>query len=70
MALGPVAAKGTKEDDAAPAADAGAAEDAVSALINLGYGRSEAFTAVAKASRDGGGDVSALIRGALKELSR
>lgn len=70
MALGPVAAKDTKEGDAAPAADAGAAEDAVSALINLGYGRSEAFTAVAKASRDGGGDVSALIRGALKELSR
>ena len=71
MALGPAAAPG-----AAPApstsestADPGASEDAISALVNLGYGRSDAFTAVAKASRRGeGNDVSTLIRLALKEL--
>ncbi|MGM0422678.1 MAG: Holliday junction branch migration protein RuvA [Pseudomonadota bacterium] len=46
--------------------------DAVSALINLGYGRAEAFTAVTKISRDLGdnaGDVEILIRESLKELS-
>jgi Holliday junction DNA helicase RuvA len=67
MALGPVATK----SDAAPPADAGASEDAVSALVNLGYGRSEAFTAVAKAARAGAAsDVSGLIREALRELGR
>ena len=49
----------------------GAAADAVSALINLGYGRSEAFSAVAGAKQQLGAeaDVSALIRAGLKELS-
>lgn len=71
MALGPVAAAGTSAAGDAPKADAGAAEDAVSALVNLGYGRSDAFTAVAKAVRGGeGADVSSLIRLALRELSR
>lgn len=53
------------------AVPAGAAADAVSALINLGYGRSEAFAAVAQAKQqlDEGADVSALIRAGLKELS-
>lgn len=70
MALGPVASAAEGGAEAAPV-DAGAAEDAVSALINLGYSRSDAFTAVAKASRtDGAGDVSALIRLALQELSK
>ncbi len=71
MALGPVAAAGTSAVGDAPKADAGAAEDAVSALVNLGYGRSDAFTAVAKAVRSGeGADVSGLIRLALRELGR
>lgn len=50
---------------------AGAAADAVSALINLGYGRSEAFTAVAnaKTALGDGADVSTLIKAGLKELS-
>ncbi len=50
---------------------AGAAADAVSALINLGYGRSEAFTAVANAKTSLGdkADVSSLIKAGLKELS-
>lgn len=68
-------AGGKAEGGGAP--DTGASDDAVSALVNLGYGRSEAFAAVAKAARaDGAGgegeivDAAFLIRGALKELSR
>ena len=54
----------------------GAAADAVSALVNLGYGRSEAFAAVTTAARalgaGAGVEVGAgeLIRAGLKELSR
>lgn len=50
---------------------AGSAEDAVSALVNLGYSRSDAFRAVAEATRELGSEASleALIRGGLKELS-
>ena len=49
----------------------GVAEDAVSALVNLGYGRSEAHGAVAKAAAGLGesGDVEALIRAGLQELT-
>ncbi len=49
----------------------GVLEDAVSALVNLGYGRSEAHGAVAKAMALIGedGDVEALIRVGLKELT-
>lgn len=45
--------------------------DAVSALINLGYGRAEAFGAVANVIRDKGEDIAIgdLIRESLKELS-
>ncbi len=45
--------------------------EAVSALVNLGYGRAEAFGAVAAASRDLGAEaeVTALIRAGLKELA-
>jgi holliday junction DNA helicase RuvA len=54
----------------APALD-GAAADAVSALVNLGYRRVDAFGAVARASRRIGGEANldALIRGGLKELA-
>jgi Holliday junction DNA helicase RuvA len=59
----------------APAAGevmSGAREAAVSALINLGYGESDARRAVAQISRDLGGEAGegALIKGALKELAR
>jgi Holliday junction DNA helicase RuvA len=56
---------------AAPA-DASDDADAVSALVNLGYGRSEAYGAVVAARRDLGADadVSALIAAGLKELGR
>ena len=49
----------------------GPADDAVSALVNLGYRRAEAFTAVAKAARQQGegASVESLIRDGLKELS-
>lgn len=47
-------------------------EDAVSALVNLGYRRAEAFTAVAKAQHeaDGAASLDHLIRAGLKELSQ
>jgi len=50
----------------------GVTGDAVSALVNLGYRRAEAFGAVAAASRRLGGDapVDALIRAGLQELAQ
>jgi len=47
-------------------------EDAVSALVNLGYRRAEAFTAVAKANQAATQPVTLdqLIRSGLKELSQ
>ena len=53
-------------------ADGGPAADAVSALVNLGYRRTEAFGAVAVAARrlGGGADAGALIRAGLQELAR
>ena len=55
---------------AAPdSADAVIQQDAVSALVNLGYGRSEAHAAVARAQRAGAdATVSSLIAAALREM--
>jgi Holliday junction DNA helicase RuvA len=52
--------------------DKGAAADAVSALVNLGYRRAEAFGAVAAAARRLGDDAAldALIRAGLQELGQ
>ncbi len=49
-----------------------AAADAVSALVNLGYGQAQAGAAVSQAMRSAGDDAGAetLIRVALKELSQ
>lgn len=65
IALGPAAAS-------APAAPRGPAADAVSALVNLGYSRSDAFSAVNQAAQRLGGEarIDALIRAGLQELGR
>ncbi len=51
-----------------------AASDAVSALVNLGYGRAEALAMVAQAEtrlmRDGPPEVGALVRTALQDSAR
>ena len=71
IALGQLAkvAKPGKPD----AADSGRAAnlDAVSALVNLGYGRAEAFGAIASASKTLGerASIDALIKAGLRELS-
>jgi Holliday junction DNA helicase RuvA len=56
---------------AAQPAEAVAASDAVSALVNLGYRRGDAFGAVAHAAQQLGGaaTVEALVKAGLKELS-
>ena len=70
FALSPVAGGATSGSAAAVAAG-GLMEDAVSALVNLGYRPVEAHGAVAKASGKvgDGADLSALITAGLKELS-
>ncbi len=72
IALGNMAADLTGSSAAATAAPAGGlSEDAISALVNLGYRRAEAFGAVGKAVHELGKEASveALIRVGLKELS-
>jgi len=68
IALGPLATVVGSRGQPGAAVDA----DAVSALVNLGYGRSEAFGAVVRAnSRLGGGAaLPDLIRAGLEELSQ
>ncbi len=67
-ALGPAAAIGAGAISAGLEAPA---EDALSALVNLGYGRSEALGAVVEASRRLGNKapLASLIKEGLKELS-
>ena len=56
----------------AAAAPSGAAADAVSALLNLGFRPAEASTAVAKAETEAGpgATLDALVRSALKKVAR
>ncbi len=65
IALGPVAAVAAAAEVSGPVADA------VSALVNLGYRRAEAFGAVAQASKRLGPNAALdlLIKAGLKELS-
>lgn len=53
------------------AANSNAAQDAISALVNLGYGRSEATSAIARASQSLGEKavLNDLIKAGLKELA-
>lgn len=70
MTLGP-AAHGEGEARFEPVAMDGPAEDAVSALVNLGYKRFEAQGAVAKAmAARPDADLASLIRLSLKELTQ
>jgi len=59
---------GAVADDRAP----GPVKDAISALVNLGYGPPQAAAAIAAASRDAGegAETTRLIRLGLKELSK
>ena len=68
IALGPVV---VIDGGKTASAVGGVNEDAVSALVNLGYRRAEAFGAVAKASGELGGaaTVEGLITAGLKELA-
>lgn len=69
----PVSASTGAADVAGPVpADIGAATDAISALVNLGYGRAEAFVAVGRVIQNKGNDIglNALIPAALKELGQ
>jgi Holliday junction DNA helicase RuvA len=67
--VGPVAAAGGPANGAAPPSAAASAE-ALSALVNLGYGQSDAAEAVARAAGEAPGETTAgLIRRALKALA-
>ena len=63
-------AMGANLASAAPdSADTAIQQDALSALVNLGYGRSEAHSAVIRAQRAGAdASVSSLIAAALREM--
>ena len=65
-------ARATPANANAPAAVPSANEDAISALVNLGYKRMEAFGAIARVSARLGADakIDALIREGLRELAR
>ena len=69
IAPGPAALQAV--GDAVPAVENLAFADAVSALVNLGYRRSEAYSAIARAAGSLGGEAKTdqLIRAGLKELS-
>lgn len=72
IALGGFVPAGTTAAMAAQPAQGGMMEDAVSALVNLGYRRIEAFEAVGRvlAQQGDGTDAGTLIRLALRELGK
>ncbi|MEO5375262.1 MAG: Holliday junction branch migration protein RuvA [Alphaproteobacteria bacterium] len=68
----PAAAGGGGAAAGPDAAEPSVVEDVVSALVNLGYGRSEAFSVVARLVRTQGeaGGVAGLVRAALRDLGQ
>lgn len=72
IALGPAASAAPAEAAAADSGAHGPVADALSALVNLGYKRADAFGAVTTAARNLGdkANVQQLIPAALKELAR
>lgn len=70
IALGPFSRPSEGRGEAAT--PGGFAADAISALVNLGYARSDAFSAVSEAQRALGSTAhfDALVRASLKELAR
>jgi Holliday junction DNA helicase RuvA len=71
-AFGVVPAPARATDRSAPTVAASVNEDAVSALVNLGYRRVDAFGAVARVSQRLGAEarLDAVIRAGLQELAR
>lgn len=71
-AFGVAPAPARASDATAPAAAGSVNEDAVSALVNLGYRRVEAFGAVARVTQrlGAGSPLDAVIRAGLQELAR
>jgi Holliday junction DNA helicase RuvA len=67
--LGPGSLKSSVPQASSVPAESGVESDALSALINLGYGRSEAYQAILKAKDKANDNLQTLIREALKELS-
>ena len=63
------ASDGGTGPDATTAAQNAVLQDALSALVNLGYSRTEAFTALQNVQKQGtDNDISALIAAALKQM--
>lgn len=63
------ASDGVASPDATTAAQNAVLQDALSALVNLGYSRTEAFTALQTVQKQGtDNDISALIAAALKQI--
>lgn len=63
------ASDGVASPDVTTAAQNAVLQDALSALVNLGYSRTEAFTALQNVQKQGtDNDISALIAAALKQM--
>ena len=66
----PVAAPAAKGGKKKPEPVTNAIDDTISALVNLGYSRSEAYTAAMTASQNSSGSLDEMIKLSLKELVR